>query len=275
MEWTSVRKGWVYQRKKHLLLPTSWSPKYLVLYSGPIPALAVYEQRSDAMPPYAPLLHIELSGGAVSVGTAHGGSGTGGWWASVGQSVASRRASISAGLSRRGSFRDLNSQAANGKDAASKSYKERVLDDQGFMVMRESGPEQPSLRLCFAVESKEERDAWLSDIQRVVDQANRKMIATAGANIFAASSPAGESQLEEAMAGLNVRAASEDLAIVCCGVTVMDHRTVKRILNGASLGPADRGNGGEEDEIETSQILHSSSSRLVPNSLVPGTRFDL
>lgn len=268
MEWTSARKGWVYQRKKHLLLPTSWSPKYLVLYSGPIPALAVYEQRSDAMPPYAPLLHIELTSGAVSVGTAHGGSGTGGWLSAV----SSRRASIAAGLSRRGSFRDLNSAAA--KDAASKSYKERVLDEQGFMVMRESGPEQPSLRLCFAVESREERDAWLSDIQKIIDQANRKMVAAAGANIFAARNSAGDagtgSQLEEAMAGLAVRAASEDLAIVCCGVTVMDHRTVKRILNGAGLGPEGAGEDGEE-EIETSQILHSSNSRLIPNSLVPGT----
>lgn len=61
-DWNAVRKGWGYQRKQSILFVTNWSPKYLVLYSQPIPALALYEQRSDATPPYAPIMHIDLQG---------------------------------------------------------------------------------------------------------------------------------------------------------------------------------------------------------------------
>lgn len=35
----------------------------MVLYSKPCPALALYEQRSDSVPPYAPALHLELNAG--------------------------------------------------------------------------------------------------------------------------------------------------------------------------------------------------------------------
>lgn len=214
MEWTAVKKGWVYQRKKHLFLPTSWSPKYLVLYSGPVPALAVYEQRSDAMPPYAPLMHIELTGGHVSVGTAHGNTAGNGFWSAVGQSVASRKASIVSTLSRKGSFRDLNGASAYdlGQDGAkTKSYKERVLDDQGFTVHREAHEGQGSLKLCFATESKEERDAWLCEIGRIIDQANRKH-----QNLFTVPEPTTEENvLLSQMKNLSTRTESADLSIVC------------------------------------------------------------
>lgn len=155
MEWTSVKKGWVYQRKKHLFLPTSWSPKYLVLYSAPIPALAVYEQRSDAMPPYAPLLHIDLTSGDVIVTTVNvGGSGRAGWMSQlaegIGSSVASRKASIVSALSRKGSFRNLGEASASTvclDEKKTKSYKERMLDEQGFMVSRSHSSQSPSLKV--------------------------------------------------------------------------------------------------------------------------------
>jgi len=269
MEWTSVKKGWVYQRKKHLLLPTSWSPKYLVLYSGPIPALAVYEQRSDAMPPYAPLLHIELAAGCglVSVMSAHGSSSGGGFWGAVGQSVgSSRKASIVSGLhSRKDSMRDVSS-VAEGK---AKSYKERVLDEQGFMVMRESSPSHCALRLCFAVESGEEREAWLHEIQRVIDQAHRKHSSPILVTPTQKNKAESDGSVERQMAALTMRSESEDLSIACCGVKVLDHRAVKRILANGDQHSEDVDE--EEEEITTSQIMHSSSSRLVPSSLIPGT----
>ena len=37
----------------------------MVLYSKPCPALALYEQRSDSVPPYAPALHLELNAGLM------------------------------------------------------------------------------------------------------------------------------------------------------------------------------------------------------------------
>lgn len=58
--WVEVKKDWVYQRKKTFVFK-SWNPRYMVLYSKPCPALALYEQRSDSVPPYAPILHLELS----------------------------------------------------------------------------------------------------------------------------------------------------------------------------------------------------------------------
>jgi hypothetical protein len=59
-EWIEVKKDWVYQRKKTFVFK-SWNPRYMVLYSKPCPALALYEQRSDSVSPYAPALHLELS----------------------------------------------------------------------------------------------------------------------------------------------------------------------------------------------------------------------
>lgn len=59
-DWIEVKKDWVYQRKKTFVFK-SWNPRYMVLYSRPCPALALYEQRSDSVPPYAPVFHLELS----------------------------------------------------------------------------------------------------------------------------------------------------------------------------------------------------------------------
>jgi len=59
-EWIEAKKDWVYQRKKTLFLK-SWSPRFMVLYSRPVAAIALYEQRSDSFPPYAPIFHVELT----------------------------------------------------------------------------------------------------------------------------------------------------------------------------------------------------------------------
>ena len=58
-EWMEVKKDWVYQRKKTFIFK-SWNPRYMVLYCRPCPALALYEQRSDSVAPYAPILHLEF-----------------------------------------------------------------------------------------------------------------------------------------------------------------------------------------------------------------------
>lgn len=58
--WSEVKKDWVYQRKKTLIFK-SWQPRFMVLYRAPVPAVALYEQRSDSVPPYAPVLHMEIN----------------------------------------------------------------------------------------------------------------------------------------------------------------------------------------------------------------------
>ncbi len=200
MEWTSVKKGWVYQRKKHLIFPTSWSPKYLVLYSGPIPALAVYEQRSDAMPPYAPLLHIEVTEPEmVQVAPVSGASSltTGGkFW----QAVGSRKASIVSTLSRKASFREVSLATVSDKD--SKSYKERMLEDQGFVVTRANSAGSSSIKLVFATESREERDSWIAEISRVIEMVQRK------------NQPVQVVQEVVSVVQFTNRSASQDLSIV-------------------------------------------------------------
>jgi hypothetical protein len=205
MEWTDVKRGWVYQRKKHLLFSTTWTPKYLVLYSAPIPALAVYEQRSDAMPPYAPLMHLELV--EVTVAPAGHTGDKKHWWnhlaEGIGSNIASRKASIVSSLSRRSSVSNISH---------TKSYKERILDDQGFTVTRQGTEHHSSIKLCFATDSKEERDSWLNEIMRLIDNVNRK---NSGLNTAAPAD-----QLADALSYIQVndiiteRSASADLSLV-------------------------------------------------------------
>jgi hypothetical protein len=60
-EWIESKKGWVYEKKRHLIFSKQLVPRWMVLYSKPVPALALYEQRSDARPPYAPYMHHNIT----------------------------------------------------------------------------------------------------------------------------------------------------------------------------------------------------------------------
>lgn len=60
-EWIESKKGWAYEKKRHLIFSKQLVPRWMVLYSKPVPALALYEQRSDARPPYAPYMHHNIT----------------------------------------------------------------------------------------------------------------------------------------------------------------------------------------------------------------------
>ena len=60
-EWIDSKKGWVYERKRHLLFAKQMIPRWMVLYTKPLPSIALYEQRSDAKPPYTPIIHYNLT----------------------------------------------------------------------------------------------------------------------------------------------------------------------------------------------------------------------
>lgn len=60
-EWVESKKGWVYERKRHLLFSKQMIPRWMVLYSKPLPSIALYEQRSDAKPPYTPICHYNVT----------------------------------------------------------------------------------------------------------------------------------------------------------------------------------------------------------------------
>ena len=59
MEWTTVKKGWLDVKSKFLFL-NIWHSKWIVLYSEPVAALAIYDQRDHAIPPYYPRYHLTL-----------------------------------------------------------------------------------------------------------------------------------------------------------------------------------------------------------------------
>lgn len=66
-EWVESKKGWVYERKRHLIFAKQMIPRWMVLYTKPLPSIALYEQRSDAKPPYTPLGHYNVTEIIVSL----------------------------------------------------------------------------------------------------------------------------------------------------------------------------------------------------------------
>lgn len=153
MEWEEVKSGWVYQKKKFLLISNKWTPKYLVLYKTPIPALALYEQRSDAKPPYAPLLHLDLVTIAVCPIDNNGKR------ISLGQQILNN-ISKSGMTSRRTSMMNNNEPSIETQQQSSCT----------FEIIRAGSKTTPPLRLRFAVNSLAERDEWIDSIQMVISE---------------------------------------------------------------------------------------------------------
>jgi hypothetical protein len=111
--WIEVKKDWVYQRKKTLIFK-SWQPRFMVLYRGPVPAVALYEQRSDSVPPYAPAIHVELSTGVSVEVWKTGGMGGG---ELLDGNHTSRRGSMTSVASEQSRFHQHRSKKQNEENA--------------------------------------------------------------------------------------------------------------------------------------------------------------
>lgn len=125
-EWVEVKKDWVYQRKKTFVFK-SWNPRYMVLYSKPCPALALYEQRSDSFAPYAPTMHLELSANLRI--EAYGKTNQSSHQDSMVSMVASRHPEDYNSEIRRGSITSLVADSRNGRS-------KKNQEDCAFVITR-------------------------------------------------------------------------------------------------------------------------------------------
>ena len=134
-EWIEIKKDWVYQRKKTFIFK-SWNPRYMVLYSRPCPALALYEQRSDSVSPYAPIMHLELTSNLRI--EPYGKTNPGNNQDSVMSMAASRHQDDS---DRRGSITSLVSEIRSG----GKSKKN--MEESAFVIIRSGSENQAPLKV--------------------------------------------------------------------------------------------------------------------------------
>lgn len=138
-DWVELKKDWVYQRKKTFVFK-SWNPRYMVLYSKPCPALALYEQRSDSVPPYAPILHLELSAN-LHIET-YGKSGQGSHKDSITSLAASRHPEDINSDSRRDSITSLVSEIRSGKP-------KKRMEESAFVITRSGTENQAPLKVIM------------------------------------------------------------------------------------------------------------------------------
>lgn len=136
-EWVEIKKDWVYQRKKTFVFK-SWNPRYMVLYSRPCPALALYEQRSDSVPPYAPILHLELTPNLRI--EAYGKTSQGSHQDSMASMAASRHPEDAVAEIRRGSITSLVSEMRGGKS-------KKNMEESALVITRSFTENQAPLKV--------------------------------------------------------------------------------------------------------------------------------
>ncbi|PJF16988.1 hypothetical protein PSACC_03222 [Paramicrosporidium saccamoebae] len=134
MEWVALKSGWLYERKPGIVLGRRWTPRWIVIYGEPVPALGIYEQRSDATPPYAPLRHLDLQPD-TQISMEEGNLGKG--WLKRRDSMAASIAELSG--------------------AGSDKKEPRV-----FTISRQG---QAAIKLCFAAKTQTERDEWVGALR--------------------------------------------------------------------------------------------------------------
>lgn len=136
-EWIEIKKDWVYQRKKTFVFK-SWNPRYMVLYSKPCPALALYEQRSDSVPPYAPIMHLELTSNLRI--EPYGKSSQGSQEDSMMSMAASRHPEDHNSDFRRDSITSLVAEIRSGKP-------KKRMEESAFVITRSGSDNQAPLKV--------------------------------------------------------------------------------------------------------------------------------
>lgn len=260
MEWSAVKSGWLFERKGWWSLGRKWTPRYVVLYDEPVPALGIYEQRSDASPPYAPLRHLDLlpDTQTLSPGEKRDKTDNRSGNPDDQSAMPSRRGSI-LGWRRRKSYQSL-AEAPEGDD------------QKTFHIWRPSG----GGKLCFAAKNSEERDDWLMAINGVLSKsAPGAEQATEESTALLGSPGARRNSRQEGAMGDDDEHRHDAETISCVGVTVMEGRVVARIkANNGSVSTANPfvrvANGqGSSDESVDSILGPTSQSLAVINSADP------
>lgn len=132
----------------------------MVLYSKPTPALALYEQRSDSVAPYAPLLHLELVDVVVDK-----------WKATElgnNESFAPSHAEIPPSTNTLASKRNsIVSQTTSEFRFLQKSSSRKQTEENALVVLRKR-PDGSPFKLVVALNSPLERDEWIDAIRSAI-----------------------------------------------------------------------------------------------------------
>lgn len=219
MEWVALKSGWLYERKPGLVIGKRWTPRWVVIYGEPVPALGIYEQRSDATPPYAPLRHLDLTLETKVTGEGVTSNGMLGWL-----------------RGRRDSMAEVRLEEDRRKDSIFSASRVRLEDrreDCVFTVTIGKG----AVKLCFAARNKVERDEWIGAIKGVM------ITSTIESNtvIPVVTTSRVETNTNQ----------YDGETISCAGVVVLDGRVVARIKagNGSSNPLTTRSSSSSTDSI--------------------------
>lgn len=260
MEWIALKSGWLYERRNGLVLGARWTPRYVVLYSEPVPALGVYEQRSDAAPPYAPLRHVDLLPDTQIAGGSQDGRSE------------SRRGSL-LGWLKKGSPESRLERPDQSMIPLNQGP-ERASDEQGsvgkvFTVMRPKNG-----KLCFAAKNRQECDEWVQTLCSLMEKSNVPTRAEAGP-----FTPIGEQRAEHPPSTPPARPHVADAETISCGgILVLDGKTVARIR---TMGFASGRLSGDLSSSSSDSIVGNVTSsmailsddpidqRIVQSSLLP------
>lgn len=261
--WTEVKKDWVYQRKKTLTFFKSWQPRYMVLYSKPTPALALYEQRSDSVAPYAPLLHLELTDATVDR-----------WKASElgNESFAPSQAEIPVSNTLASKRNSIVSQTTSEFRFLQKSSSRKQTEENALVVLKKRSDGAP-MKLVVALNSPQERDEWIEAIRGVIASG---VISIEEPSTATTASPP---ELPSKRPSLAVPANGTNNGVACLGVTIIKESKMARLQANQPCLLLSQSNEAADslfNEIRLSTAegdkSSNSSSRLVTN-VFPGKPF--
>lgn len=192
-----MKSGWLYERKPGLVFGRRWIPRWVVIYGEPVPAVGVYEQRSDAVPPYAPLRHLDLLSDTQI------------------RSAGDSKPRTMLGWLRRESAAQTTPSASMSELPDGETEQEHI-----FYISRSGNN---SLKLCFATKSRQERDEWVGALRGVLLGAT---VPTEPTNLNP-TPVITASRLEH----------HDNETIAVSGVVVLEGRAVARIKAGSSSNP--------------------------------------
>lgn len=214
MEWVTVKSGWLQEKKSGFgIIGRKWNPRYVVLYKEPVPALGIYEQRSDANPPYAPLRHLDLLPDTKIISNNQTSKDP--------EPSSSRRSSI-LGWIRKGSQQHHRNASQISIDTLHSPIDSKDQEDLKFVISRAG---KSSFQLSFMARSVEERDKWICALNDVI---KRPVVEQNSIN----ASPSTFTNISPATTAIQTHYDSETLSYA--GVVVLEGRVASRIR--ASLG---------------------------------------
>lgn len=235
MEWTASKSGWLLERQGATaasLLAGALTgraarrtlPRWVAVYVAPGAALGIYEQRSDASPPYAPLRHVDLGGPGAGLDEDCAPK------AGVLAFIKRTASSAHVGLRRTDSVASVASVAPGSPSS----------DDCKIVVRGSDGK-----KVTLIAPSRAERDDWAGHIRAAI-AASRRAAPTSPVEVPTQNIGAEEKDAPSAPPP------ADDDALYCGGVAVVDSAAAARL----SAGGADR------DELDDAAAMFGENPLL-------------